>query len=187
MALTGALCLSLFAVTGITNKSLRACVARLLGEPYTTSHMTYDLRRLRLKGLIQRIEHTHTYTLTPEGQRVAIFYTKLNNRLLQPLLAADKAVPSRNAAKHATDKPLAHPLGTTFNYNTGSTFIIDRAMAMALGGGQALTAFIKAELFTKLGINSDDHRHHPKTIIGYAAESPHQAQQTSREMINKWS
>jgi hypothetical protein len=90
MALAGALCLSLFAVTGITNKSLRACVARLLGEPYTTSQMTYDLRRLRLKGLIRRIEHTHTYTLTPEGQRVAMFYTKLNNRLLQPLLGADQ-------------------------------------------------------------------------------------------------
>jgi hypothetical protein len=90
MALAGALCLSLFAVTGLTNKSLRACVARLLGEPYSTSRMTYDLRRLRLKGLIHRIEHTHTYILTPEGQRLAIFYTKLNNRLLQPLLAADR-------------------------------------------------------------------------------------------------
>jgi hypothetical protein len=90
MALAGALCLSLFAVTGITNKSLRACVARLLGTSYSTSQMTYDLRRLRFKGLIQRIEHTHTYTLTPEGQRLAIFYTKLNNRLLQPLLAADQ-------------------------------------------------------------------------------------------------
>ncbi|MEV6872198.1 hypothetical protein [Amycolatopsis sp. NPDC051128] len=33
--------------------------------------MTYDLRRLRFKGLIHRIEHTHTYVLTPEGQRVA--------------------------------------------------------------------------------------------------------------------
>lgn len=90
MALAGALCLSLFAVTGITNKSLRARVARLLGEPYNTSQMTYDLRRLRLKGLIRRIEHTHTYTLTPDGQRFAIFYTKLNNRLLQPLLCANQ-------------------------------------------------------------------------------------------------
>ncbi len=83
MALTGALCLSLFAAVGITNKSLRACVARLL-------HTSYDLRRLRLKGLIQRVEHTHTYALTPDGQRLAIFYTKLNNHLLQPLLAADQ-------------------------------------------------------------------------------------------------
>jgi hypothetical protein len=28
------------------------------------------------------------YVLTDEGQRVAIFYTKLHNRLLRPLLAA---------------------------------------------------------------------------------------------------
>jgi hypothetical protein len=33
--------------------------------PYSTSQMTYDLRRLRLNGLIRRIEHTHTYVLTP--------------------------------------------------------------------------------------------------------------------------
>lgn len=46
--------------------------------------------RLRLKGLIRWIERTHTYVLTPEGQRVAMFYTKLNNRLLQPLLGADQ-------------------------------------------------------------------------------------------------
>jgi hypothetical protein len=90
MALTGALCLSLFAVTGITTKSLRAVTSRLLSEPYSTSQMTYDLRRLRLKGLIHRIEHTHTYTLTPDGQRLAIFYTKINDRLLRPLLAADQ-------------------------------------------------------------------------------------------------
>jgi hypothetical protein len=90
MALTGALCLSLFAVTGVTNKSLRALTARLLGTSYSPSQMTYDLRRLRLNGLIRRIEHTHTYVLTPDGQRLAIFYTKLNDRLLRPLTAADQ-------------------------------------------------------------------------------------------------
>ena len=52
--------------------------------------MTYDLRRLRLNGLIRRIEHTHTYVLTPDGQRLAIFYTKAYNRLLRPLGAADQ-------------------------------------------------------------------------------------------------
>ncbi|MDQ7908771.1 hypothetical protein RB614_29990, partial [Phytohabitans sp. ZYX-F-186] len=90
MALTGALCLNLFAVTGITNNSLRALTARLLGTSYSTSQMTYDLRRRRANGLIHRIEHTHTYTLTPDGQRLAIFYTKLHNRLLRPLTAADQ-------------------------------------------------------------------------------------------------
>ena len=52
--------------------------------------MSYDLRRLRLHGLIQRQPHSNTYQLTPEGIRVAVFYTKLQNRLLRPLLDADK-------------------------------------------------------------------------------------------------
>jgi len=90
MALTGALCTSLFAATGITNRSLRALVAGLLGTDYTSAQMSYDLRRLCLKGLITRHSGTNTYTLTPEGTRIAIVYTKLYNRLLRPLTAADQ-------------------------------------------------------------------------------------------------
>ena len=39
--------------------------------------MTYDLRRLRLKGLIHRIPGTHRYTATSYGLKVAFFYSKL--------------------------------------------------------------------------------------------------------------
>ena len=53
--------------------------------------MTYDLRRLRLAGLIRRIERTNKYALTPDGIKPAVFYTKLHNRLLRPLMAADQA------------------------------------------------------------------------------------------------
>ena len=52
--------------------------------------MSYDLRRLRLHGLIHRLPHSNTYQLTSEGIRVAVFYTKLHNRLLRPALEADK-------------------------------------------------------------------------------------------------
>jgi hypothetical protein len=90
MALAGALCHQLHAVAGFTNKTLRALVAAHLGRPYTSSRMSYDLRRLRLHGLIQRLPRTNTYVLTPDGIRVAVFYTKLQNRLLRPLLEADK-------------------------------------------------------------------------------------------------
>jgi len=90
MALAGALCSTLLAATGITNKSLRALMTGLLHAQYTTGQMTYDLRRLRLAGLIHRIAHTNRYVLTSDGIRVAIFYTKLHNRLLRPLLAADQ-------------------------------------------------------------------------------------------------
>jgi hypothetical protein len=90
VALAGALCHTLGALTGFTNKTLRGLVATHLGQDYSIRQMSYDLRRLRLHELIQRLPHTNTYILTPEGIRVAVFYTKLQNRLLRPLLDADK-------------------------------------------------------------------------------------------------
>ena len=52
-ALAGALCTSVLAVTGITNKSLRALMTGLLdGIGYTTNQASYDLARLRVNGLI---------------------------------------------------------------------------------------------------------------------------------------
>lgn len=89
MALAGALCLFVHAVAGFRNKSLRSLVAALLGVDYSAGQMSYDLRRLRLHGLIQRLPRTNTYVLTPKGLRVALFYTKVHARLLRPLLAAD--------------------------------------------------------------------------------------------------
>ena len=90
MALAGSLCLVVHAVTGFTNKSLRGQVAGLLDKNYSSSQMSYDLRRLRLHGLIERTPGTNSYNLTPDGIRVAVFYTKLHTRLLQPLLDADQ-------------------------------------------------------------------------------------------------
>jgi predicted MarR family transcription regulator len=105
MALVGALCITLNAVVGFTNRSLRAQVAGLLATSYTSSQMTYDLRRLRRKGLIRRQPRSNTYRLTPDGVRVAIFYTKVYGRLLRPLLAADHspAVPELRQALRVID------------------------------------------------------------------------------------
>jgi hypothetical protein len=89
-ALAGALCCIVHAVSGFTNKSLRSLVAGLLGKDYTTHQMTYDLRRLRLHGLIARVPHTNTYVTTPDGLRVAVFYTKVHDRILAPLLSPDR-------------------------------------------------------------------------------------------------
>jgi hypothetical protein len=106
MALAGALCQTLLAATGITNKSLRALMTGLTHAPYSPGQMTYDLRRLRLAGLIRRIGHTNRYILTPDGIKVAVFYTKLHNRLLRPLLAADQpqAPPELRTALRAIDQ-----------------------------------------------------------------------------------
>ena len=90
MALAGALCALVHVVVGFTNRSLCARVSPPLDGLYTSAQMTYDLRRMRLKGLIRRVPHSNRYVLTPEGVRWAVFYTKLHNRLLGPLLDADK-------------------------------------------------------------------------------------------------
>jgi hypothetical protein len=56
--------------------------------------------KLRLNGLIRRLPHTNRYTLTEDGIRIAVFYTKVYNRLLVPLTAANQpqAPPDLRAA-----------------------------------------------------------------------------------------
>ena len=51
------------------------------------SNLGYDLRRLRLHGLIERIARTQRYEITDLGKRVALFYTKVNARVLRPGLS----------------------------------------------------------------------------------------------------
>jgi hypothetical protein len=45
--------------------------------------MTYDLRRPRLHGLIERVPTTHRYRLTPTGAQMAMFYARLYARALR--------------------------------------------------------------------------------------------------------
>ena len=65
-------------------------MAQALGvaeDAYSTGRMTYDLRRLRLHGLIERIPHSHRYRVTQLGLRVALFFTKVHSRILRPGLS----------------------------------------------------------------------------------------------------
>ena len=66
---------------------------------------SYDLTRLRVNGLITRIPGKNRYRLTADGLRFAVFYTKLHDRLLRPLLAADQppAPPLLRKALHTID------------------------------------------------------------------------------------
>jgi hypothetical protein len=52
-ALAGALCQTVCAVTGITNRSLRALMTGLLGTPYSMTQASYDLARRR-QGVPER-------------------------------------------------------------------------------------------------------------------------------------
>ena len=90
MALFLALTLFHHLIDGFHNRDLRALVVELLGvtdEQYTTSQMTYDLRRLRLKGLIFRPPKTHRYFLTPYGWKTARLFTRLEARVFRPAIA----------------------------------------------------------------------------------------------------
>ena len=96
MALFSALCAFMASPEGFSNRSLRLRVAALYdSDGYTPSRMTYDLRRLRLKGLIARVPRTHRYVLTPRGRRIAFFMTKSYARIVRPALnRLDPALPS---------------------------------------------------------------------------------------------
>jgi hypothetical protein len=85
-ALLAAIAICRLQPDGFANHHLREHLAPLLGvAPHQLSagRMTYDLRRLRLHGLIQRIPHTHRYQPTPLGWRIAWFYTHAYNRFLR--------------------------------------------------------------------------------------------------------
>jgi hypothetical protein len=79
-----------FVARGFTNKELRQVFAVLLGQRpdnISPGRMTYELRRLRLHALIERLPHSHRYRLTDEGLRTALFYTRVYARILRPAMA----------------------------------------------------------------------------------------------------
>ena len=99
---------------GFANRDLRALLAGLLGaDTITAGQMSYDLRRLRVHGLIIRIPHSHRYRLTDTGLHHAMLLSHVHTRLLLPGLAQltdpDPPAPSplRAAARtyrHALDQ-----------------------------------------------------------------------------------
>ena len=112
IALAGTLASTLFAVTGITNKSLRALMTGLLGTAYTANQASYDLARLTRNGIVTRIPHRNMYALTGDGLRFAVFYTKVHDRVLRPLMAGDQpqAPPPLRAALRVIDGELTRRL-----------------------------------------------------------------------------
>jgi len=89
-ALLHALVMFVFVACGFTNQDLRQAYAVLLGlrpGQIGPGRMSYELRRLRLHGLIERVPKTHRYRLTSLGLQTALFYTRVYSRILRPGLA----------------------------------------------------------------------------------------------------
>jgi hypothetical protein len=89
-ALLSALVVFRLLPAGFAAAEFRQHVAPLLGlapGAFPAGRVTYDLRRLRLHGLIARIPKTHRYQVTPFGLRLALFVTRVQARLIRPGVA----------------------------------------------------------------------------------------------------
>jgi hypothetical protein len=113
-ALLSALCAFRLLPNGFTNRELRTHLAPLPGRRYedmTSGQITYDLRRLRVHGLIERIPRTHRYQVTDTGLRHALFLTRLHARFLRPGLAELTGQPPPVPAPlRAADRAYRHAL-----------------------------------------------------------------------------
>jgi hypothetical protein len=91
---------------GFTNADLRRHLAPLLGKDpglMTSGQITYDLRRLRLHGLISRVPGTFRYQVTDTGIRTAQFLTRVHDRIFRAGLAeiTDLSPPASTALRLA--------------------------------------------------------------------------------------
>ena len=105
LALMHLLCLVALNPTGVRHRDVRAHMAQRLGRNPDTSaagQMTYDLRRLRLHGLIERVPKSHRYRLTTLGARIARLYVRLLARGLRP--AASLPASGSARGRHAFDR-----------------------------------------------------------------------------------
>jgi len=106
-ALLSVCCTLALLPAGFTNPILRHHLAPLLGlrpEAMTSGQISYDLRRLRAHGLIQRIPHSRSYQVTSHGIHHALFLTHLAQRFLIPGLAqiTDPDPPTHTALRAAS-------------------------------------------------------------------------------------
>jgi hypothetical protein len=95
---------------GFSNADLRERLVPLLGRRIAPGAVTYDLRRLRLHGLIRRVPQTHRYEVTTSGLRYALFFTRSYDRLLRPGLSL--VLPDA-AATNSTLRASFHQLEAT--------------------------------------------------------------------------
>jgi len=105
MALLSALVLFRLLPRGFNNAQLRDHLAPLMGleetNQLTRGQVTYDLRRLRLHGLIERVPRSHRYLVTDFGHRAAVFLSRAHIRLLRAGLApSPQPAPLQAALAH---------------------------------------------------------------------------------------
>ncbi len=71
-----------------TTAQLRQTVLEQCGlkeKDYNLNQIRYDLRKIRLHGLIERLPHTHAYRFTQRGQKLALLLIQLRKRIYGPI------------------------------------------------------------------------------------------------------
>jgi len=104
-ALFGVLVLLSLQVEGFRNRQLRP-PAQMLGlEEYYIAQgkMTCDLRRLRLHGLIGRIQKSDRYRPTPQGNAVVDFHHRTYSTLIRPALSVTGKSPPNGSSPEERD------------------------------------------------------------------------------------
>jgi hypothetical protein len=72
---------------------------------YKLGSLRYDLWKLRAKGLVEKIPHSHRYQLLPHGYQICLLFLKLFEKIYAPLTAgilrpftADNSVPTEKTS-----------------------------------------------------------------------------------------
>jgi hypothetical protein len=99
-ALLSSLCAFSHLLERVSNQSLRTLVAGYL-PGYTPRQMTHDLRRLRRNGLLARVEHSNHYTLTTDGRKLGVSFSKTYARIVTPSLAELDPAPPEHIATNS--------------------------------------------------------------------------------------
>jgi len=106
-------------LNGFTNRDLRLLTGQLRGlnpDALTAGQTTYDLRRLKSHGLIERVPHSHRYRVTDTGLRTAMLLTRVHDRLL-PTALAYQAAPETSNRLRAAAATYQHAVDTLAKQN----------------------------------------------------------------------
>jgi hypothetical protein len=111
MRLLAALGCAGLAFRAFSHTDLRAMLVGRFGAvapEVTPARLSYQLTKLRGKGLLRKVVGRNRYTLTDQGYRAALYLTKLHQRLLSPTLdGLDLAVRlALVASSHRLDRAL---------------------------------------------------------------------------------
>lgn len=84
---------------GFTTAQLREDFAATFAQSYSSAQASYDLRKLRAKGILQRAGTARRYVFTAAGARIAAVLFKLRDLIIGPTLAA-AASPTNELPRH---------------------------------------------------------------------------------------